>query len=37
MYLYHSSITDGLKYFKAEEDEYGYPVGIGYIMPDMYK
>lgn len=36
MYLYHSSITDGLKYFKAEEDEYGYPVGIGYIMPNMY-
>lgn len=37
MYLYHSSITDGLKYFKAEEYEYGYPVGIGYIMPDLYE
>ena len=37
MYLYHSRITDGLKYFDPEKYEYGYPVGIGYIMPDLYK
>lgn len=36
MYLYHSRMTDGLKYFDPEKDEYGYPVGIGYIMPNMY-
>ena len=37
LYLYHRSITDGLKNFNPEEDEYGYSVDIGYIMPDMYK
>lgn len=36
MYIYHCRITDGLKYFNPEKDEYGYPVGIGYIMPNMY-
>lgn len=37
LYLYHSRITDGLNYFDPEKYEYGYPVGIGYIMPDRYK
>lgn len=37
LYLYHSSITEGLNYFDPVKDEYGYPVSIGYIMPDRYK
>ena len=36
MYIYHCRLTDGLKYFNPEKDEYGFPVGIGYIMPNMY-
>ena len=36
MHIYHSRLTDGLKYFNPAKDEYGYPVGIGYIMPNIY-
>lgn len=36
-FLYHSSITEGLIYVELVEDEYGYPIDIDYIMPDICK